>query len=140
MHYEGELVAIIGRSCRQESRPQRPSIMCWATPSATISRCGIRDRLLPPAGQGQRVYTFGPAGSRCWSRRMKFDPTHVERRTYLNGELKQDGNTKDLRHSIAQLIEYISEFLPPSTVATQSHPAHPKALPISTPGDVVGVN
>ncbi|MEM7335596.1 MAG: fumarylacetoacetate hydrolase family protein, partial [Chloroflexota bacterium] len=31
-------------------------------------------------------------------------------RTYVNGELRQEGNTKHLRHSVAQLIAYITEF------------------------------
>ncbi|MCP5099676.1 MAG: 2-hydroxyhepta-2,4-diene-1,7-dioate isomerase, partial [Chloroflexi bacterium] len=30
--------------------------------------------------------------------------------TYVNDELRQEGNTANLRHSVAELISYISEF------------------------------
>jgi 5-oxopent-3-ene-1,2,5-tricarboxylate decarboxylase/2-hydroxyhepta-2,4-diene-1,7-dioate isomerase len=40
----------------------------------------------------------------------EIDPTNTEVRTYVNDELRQQGNTKYLRHSVAELIAYISEF------------------------------
>ena len=41
----------------------------------------------------------------------EIDPTNANIKTYLNGELKQDGNTGNLRHSVAELIEFLSEFM-----------------------------
>jgi 5-oxopent-3-ene-1,2,5-tricarboxylate decarboxylase/2-hydroxyhepta-2,4-diene-1,7-dioate isomerase len=40
----------------------------------------------------------------------EIDPTNCNIRTYVNHELRQEGNTSDLRHSVAELIAYISEF------------------------------
>jgi 5-oxopent-3-ene-1,2,5-tricarboxylate decarboxylase/2-hydroxyhepta-2,4-diene-1,7-dioate isomerase len=40
----------------------------------------------------------------------EIDPTNCTIRTYVNDELRQEGHTSNLRHSVAELIAYISEF------------------------------
>jgi 5-oxopent-3-ene-1,2,5-tricarboxylate decarboxylase/2-hydroxyhepta-2,4-diene-1,7-dioate isomerase len=32
-------------------------------------------------------------------------------RTYVNGELRQEGHSSNLRHSVADLIEYITAYM-----------------------------
>ncbi|MCB0021199.1 MAG: fumarylacetoacetate hydrolase family protein, partial [Anaerolineales bacterium] len=54
--------------------------------------------------------TFGPMGPFLVTP-DEIDPTNATIRTYVNDELRQEGNTKNLRHSIAQLIEYLTEFM-----------------------------
>ncbi len=39
------------------------------------------------------------------------DPANLSLRTHLNGELKQQGNTRDLIFDIPYLIEYLSAFM-----------------------------
>ncbi|HEX5501339.1 MAG TPA: fumarylacetoacetate hydrolase family protein, partial [Thermomicrobiales bacterium] len=39
------------------------------------------------------------------------DPNNVGLRAYVNGELRQQGNTRDFVRDIPALLEYISEFM-----------------------------
>ena len=39
------------------------------------------------------------------------DPMNLTLRTYVNGRLTQEGNTKDMIFSIPLLIEYLSSFM-----------------------------
>ena len=39
------------------------------------------------------------------------DPMNLTLRTYVNGELVQEGNTRDMIFSIPVLIEYLSGFM-----------------------------
>ena len=52
---------------------------------------------------------FGPVGPYLVSP-DSIDPTNVSVKTYVNDELRQDGHTSHLRHSVADLIEYLTEF------------------------------
>src|SRR5690606_3295582 len=39
------------------------------------------------------------------------DPQALALRTYVNGELRQEGTTADMIHSVAQIIAYVTEFM-----------------------------
>ena len=39
------------------------------------------------------------------------DPNNVSMKTLINGELKQDGNTKDLIFPVPVILSYISQFM-----------------------------
>ncbi len=54
--------------------------------------------------------TFGPLGP-CLVEDEIDDPGALELRTYVNGELRQEGNTKQLMWTIPEIIEYITEFM-----------------------------
>ena len=50
------------------------------------------------------------------------DPMHLRIQTRVNGELRQDGNTHEMIHSIPALISYLSQMtlLPGDIIATGS--------------------
>ncbi|KTY32039.1 fumarylacetoacetate hydrolase family protein, partial [Salmonella enterica] len=66
------------------------------------------------------------------------DPPNLTLRTFVNGELRQEGTTADLIFSIPFLISYLSEFMtlqPGDMIATGT----PKGLSDVVPGDEVVV-
>jgi 2-keto-4-pentenoate hydratase/2-oxohepta-3-ene-1,7-dioic acid hydratase in catechol pathway len=66
------------------------------------------------------------------------DPDNVQVRTYLNGELKQDDNTKNCVFKVAKLLHYLSQCLtlfPGDIVITGT----PKGIAPMHPGDLVEV-
>ncbi|HAR34785.1 MAG TPA: hypothetical protein DCR95_12075, partial [Desulfobacter sp.] len=68
----------------------------------------------------------------------ELDPANARLETYLNGELKQDGNTDDLIYSVPELINFISNvmtLLPGDIIATGT----PGGIGPMSPGDTVSV-
>ena len=64
------------------------------------------------------------------------DPHALELRTFVNGELKQHGNTRDLIDDVPALIEYLSSFmtlLPGDIILTGT----PEGVVNVNPGDEV---
>lgn len=109
MHYEGELVVVMGRSCRHVSVEEALDYVYGYTIG---NECTVRDfvgNYYRPPVKAKGFDTFGPMGPFLVTA-DEIDPTDVEIRTYVNGELRQQGNTNYLRHSVAQLIAYMSEF------------------------------
>lgn len=109
MHYEGELVVVMGRNCRNVTADEALDYVYGYTIG---NECTVRDfvgNYYRPPVKAKGFDTFGPMGPFLVTA-DEIDPTNVEVRTYVNGELKQKGNSKNLRHSVAQLIAYMSEF------------------------------
>jgi 2-keto-4-pentenoate hydratase/2-oxohepta-3-ene-1,7-dioic acid hydratase in catechol pathway len=79
--------------------------------------------------------TFAPIGP-CIQ--TELDPANVVVETYLNGELKQRGNTSDLIFTIPELINFISNvmtLLPGDIIATGT----PSGIGPMHPGDTVEI-
>lgn len=109
MHYEGELVVVIGRACRKVSVENALDYVGGYTIG---NECTVRDfvgNYYRPPVKAKGFDTFGPMGPVLVTA-DEIDPTNATIRTYVNGELRQEGNTRYLRHSVAELIAYISEF------------------------------
>lgn len=53
---------------------------------------------------------FGPLGPWLVTR-DEVDPGALRLRTWVNGELRQDGTTADMIFSVAEIVAYISEFM-----------------------------
>ena len=68
----------------------------------------------------------------------ELDPTNVPVETYLNGELKQQGNTRDLIFPVRELINFISHvmtLLPGDIIATGT----PSGIGPMFPGDTIEI-
>jgi hypothetical protein len=64
------------------------------------------------------------------------DPGNLKLRTWINGELRQEGSTRDMIFDIPYLIEYLSSFMtlqPGDMIATGT----PEGLADVVPGDEV---
>ena len=111
LHYEGELAVVIGRICRDVPVEQATDVIHGYTIANDVT---ARD-LQKSDGQWTRAKgfdSFCPLGP--WIE-TELDPHDFEVgrsvQTHLNGELKQDGSTRDLIFDIPTLIAYVSSVM-----------------------------
>jgi 5-oxopent-3-ene-1,2,5-tricarboxylate decarboxylase/2-hydroxyhepta-2,4-diene-1,7-dioate isomerase len=110
MHYECELVAVIGRSARQVKAAQALDYVQGYTIGNDVTVRDFVTNYFRPPVKGKGFDTFGPIGPFLVTA-DEIDPTNVGLRTYVNNELRQEGNTTALRHTVADLIEYVTAFM-----------------------------
>jgi 2-keto-4-pentenoate hydratase/2-oxohepta-3-ene-1,7-dioic acid hydratase in catechol pathway len=131
---EGELVAVIGRRCRDVSPGEALSFVLGYTCGNDVSaRHWQRDDLQWWRAKGSD--TFCPLGPFIAT---GLDPADLELRTRVNGEVVQETNTSALIHSTAALISFISAVVtlePGDLVFTGT----PGVTPKLEDGDVVEV-
>jgi 2,4-diketo-3-deoxy-L-fuconate hydrolase len=73
-----------------------------------------RDFQLEKSGQfiiGKSSPTFGPIGPYLVTPDEIKDAQNLKMKTIVNGKIMQDGNTKDMIHSINYIIAYLSTFI-----------------------------
>ena len=73
-----------------------------------------RDFQLEKSGQfiiGKSSPTFGPIGPYLVTPDEIDNAQHLKMKTIVNGKIMQDGNTKDMIHSINYVISYLSTFI-----------------------------
>ncbi|MFG1488698.1 fumarylacetoacetate hydrolase family protein, partial [Oceanospirillum sp. HFRX-1_2] len=95
MHYECELVAIIGKTAKNVSREDAMDYIGGYTVGNDYA---IRDYLENYYRPNLRVKsrdTCTPVGPYIVDANDVADPHNLTLRTYINGELKQEGSTKD---------------------------------------------
>ncbi|WP_293764684.1 fumarylacetoacetate hydrolase family protein [uncultured Aquitalea sp.] len=138
MHYECELVVIIGKTARKVSREQA---MDHVAGYSVCNDYAVRDYLENYYRPNLRVKnrdTLTPIGPWWVDKADVPDPSRLALRTWVNGELKQEGNTRDMVFDIPFLIEYLSSFMtlsPGDMIATGT----PEGLADVVPGDEVVV-
>jgi 5-oxopent-3-ene-1,2,5-tricarboxylate decarboxylase/2-hydroxyhepta-2,4-diene-1,7-dioate isomerase len=136
MHYECELVAVIGRYGRAIARDHALDYVAGYT---IANDYAIRDYLENYYRPNLRVKNRDgatPLGPWLVDRDDVPDPGALTLRTYVNGELAQSGSTRDLVFDVPFLISYLSEFLtlaPGDVILTGT----PKGLRDVRPGDEV---
>jgi 5-oxopent-3-ene-1,2,5-tricarboxylate decarboxylase/2-hydroxyhepta-2,4-diene-1,7-dioate isomerase len=136
MHYEVELVAIIGQKCRNVKAEHALDFVAGYTIGNDVTvRDHIGNYFRPPL-IGKGWDTFGPCGPWMVTPDEFGDPSNVEIRAYVNNELRQQGNTRDLIYSLPEMIEYCSMIMtlePGDQIWTGT----PKGLSHVYPGDVM---
>jgi 5-oxopent-3-ene-1,2,5-tricarboxylate decarboxylase/2-hydroxyhepta-2,4-diene-1,7-dioate isomerase len=130
--YEGE----IGTSARDVTPEEAARHIGWFAPANDVGVHDFRwaDRGSNLLAKGQDGYTpLGPAVPAG-----EVDPSQLELRTRVNGELRQQTTAQDLIFSFAQLIADLSRFmtLEPGDVILTGTPA---GTGILVPGDTVEV-
>jgi 5-oxopent-3-ene-1,2,5-tricarboxylate decarboxylase/2-hydroxyhepta-2,4-diene-1,7-dioate isomerase len=138
MHYECELVAVIGKLARNVKREDALSYLAGYT---VCNDYAIRDYLENYYRPNLRVKNRDattPVGPWIVDAADVPDPSNLKLRTWINGELKQEGSTSDMIFDIPYLIEYFSSFMtlqPGDMIATGT----PEGLADVVPGDEVVV-
>ena len=111
MHYECELAVVIGKTARRVKASDALDHVAGYTVSNDYA---IRDYLENWYRPNLRVKNrdggtvIGP-----WlvSASEIPDPQALGLRTYVNGQVTQQGHTRQMIHSVASLIEYLSDFM-----------------------------
>ncbi|POU75508.1 4-hydroxyphenylacetate degradation protein [Leclercia sp. LSNIH6] len=138
MHYEAELVVVIGKTARKVSEAEA---MAYVAGYTVCNDYAIRDYLENYYRPNLRVKSrdgLTPISPNIVPKAAIPDPHNLTLRTFVNGELRQQGTTADLIFSIPFLIAYLSEFMtlqPGDMIATGT----PKGLADVRPGDEVVV-
>jgi 2-keto-4-pentenoate hydratase/2-oxohepta-3-ene-1,7-dioic acid hydratase in catechol pathway len=107
--YEGELAVVIGRSGKDIPAAEALNYVAGYMVLNDISARDLQMR----TGQwlsGKTLDTFAPCGPALVLNEIK-DPQTLRILTRLNGEVLQDGQTKDMIFSVAESITYISQLV-----------------------------
>ena len=118
--YEGELGIVIGETCRHVSAADAPSVIAGYT---IVNDISVRDwqNRTRQFTMGKSFDTHGPTGPAIVSADELGDPHDLNIRTLVNGEVRQDSNTKYMIFNCYQIIEYISTAMtlePGDVIAT----------------------
>jgi 2-keto-4-pentenoate hydratase/2-oxohepta-3-ene-1,7-dioic acid hydratase in catechol pathway len=134
VHYEGELVVVIGRETRNVSVAEAPAHIFGVTAGNDVSeRNWQRDDLQWVRAKGSD--TFGPVGPVIAT---GLDYKDLSLETRLNGEVRQSDSTRDLIFDVDALVSFISRYLTllPGDLVFTGTPGSTAAM---SPGDVVEV-
>lgn len=105
--WEGELAVIIGKETRNATRTNAMDAVFGYTAANDISARDVQ-QADPQWVRGKGLDTFCPLGPVIVTADELPDPQSVGIRTWVNGEIVQDGNTRDMLHGVADLIVYLS--------------------------------
>jgi 2-keto-4-pentenoate hydratase/2-oxohepta-3-ene-1,7-dioic acid hydratase in catechol pathway len=103
--HEGELVIVIGKIAKQVKAANWADYVFGFTCGNDVS---ARDQMFAD-GQWARAKgydTFAPIGP--WIE-TELDPGNLEIQTYVDGEPRRHGNTKDMIHGVPEIIAYCSD-------------------------------
>ncbi|MFC4617465.1 fumarylacetoacetate hydrolase family protein [Camelliibacillus cellulosilyticus] len=136
MHYENELAVVIGREGRHIDEKDAMKFVSGYTIANDVTVRDFVNNFFRPPIRAKGHDSFGPMGPFFVDAADISDPGDLELRAFVNGELKQRGNTKDLINDIPSLIAFISSFatlMPNDVILTGT----PKGISPIQPGDVV---
>jgi 2-keto-4-pentenoate hydratase/2-oxohepta-3-ene-1,7-dioic acid hydratase in catechol pathway len=157
LDWEGEFSVVIGKPCHHVKAAQALDYVAGYT---IVNDVSARDWVAPIFSAqgimgpihawehnllGKMFPTFCPMGPVFATKDEVPDPNKVKLETRLNAKVMQSANTDDLVFSVAQLIEYYSQFylFKPGDVITTGSPSgvgfgrNPKVF--MKPGDVIEV-
>ncbi|WP_405729705.1 fumarylacetoacetate hydrolase family protein [Streptomyces sp. NBC_01537] len=143
--WEVELAVVIGRELRYAASAEEAleAVAGYAIAHDVSERAFQIER----GGQwdkGKNCETFNPLGPWLVTADEVPDPQALGLRLWVNGELKQNGDTADQIFPVAEVVRYLSQFMTlyPGDVINTGTPAgvalgHPDPKPFLRPGDVV---
>ena len=143
--WEVELGVVIGRQARYlESHEEAMYCVAGYVVSHDVSE---REFQLERGGQwdkGKSCETFNPLGPYLVTADEVPDPQQLGLRLWVNGRLRQNGNTRDMVFGVAEIVRYLSHFMTlyPGDLINTGTPAgvalgQPEPKPYLRPGDVV---
>jgi 2-keto-4-pentenoate hydratase/2-oxohepta-3-ene-1,7-dioic acid hydratase in catechol pathway len=144
LDYEGELGFVIGRRCRHVRAEEAADVIAGYLIADDVS---VRDWQIqtPQWSLAKSFDTHGPIGPWIVTRDELDDPHALGIRTYVNGELRQQSNTRELIFDCFRQVEILSQActLEPGDVVATGTPSGIAAMregrPWLKPGDRVRV-
>jgi 5-oxopent-3-ene-1,2,5-tricarboxylate decarboxylase/2-hydroxyhepta-2,4-diene-1,7-dioate isomerase len=135
MHYEVELAVVMGRTARRVKAANAMDYVLGYTIANDVTVRDFVHNFYRPPVKAKGFDTFGPLGPYLVIDEIA-NPSNLELRAYVNGELRQTGHTSLFVRDVPALIEYISDFMtlePDDVILTGT----PKGISHIYPGDVM---
>jgi 5-oxopent-3-ene-1,2,5-tricarboxylate decarboxylase / 2-hydroxyhepta-2,4-diene-1,7-dioate isomerase len=137
LNYEGELAVVVGRRMKRVSVAD---VLAHVDAYTVANDFGVHDFRHADRGSMLRVKGqdgFCPLGPELVDA-SDVDPTNLTLRTYVNGEVVQEGNTRELLWPIEYMLADLSRLitLEPGDVLLSGTPANSRPV---EPGDMVEV-
>jgi 2-keto-4-pentenoate hydratase/2-oxohepta-3-ene-1,7-dioic acid hydratase in catechol pathway len=129
LDYEGEMAIVIARRCRHVARRDARQVIAGYCVCNDVTVRDWQTRSMT-ATLGKSFDTHGPIGPWITTADEVGDPQALQIRTWVDGQLRQDGSTTEFVHSIGEMIEELSTVftLEPGDVLTTGSPAGVGAL------------
>ncbi len=134
LHYEGEMVLVIGRTCSKVPVAEAMACVFGITAGNDVSERDWQSADLQWF-RAKASDTFGPVGPAI---AVGVNPDDVLVETRVNGEVRQHERTSDLIFDSAEIVSYVSRYvtLEAGDLIFTGTPQSTKAL---SPGDMVEV-
>lgn len=126
LDYETELAIVIGKRCKNVPESKAYEVIAGYTVMNDVSAREIARIERKEGNQllGKMFDGFAPMGPWLVTRDEVPDPMNLRVITRVNGEVRQNGNTRDMIWSIPKLIAYISQMtLEPGDVISTGTPS-----------------
>jgi 2-keto-4-pentenoate hydratase/2-oxohepta-3-ene-1,7-dioic acid hydratase in catechol pathway len=134
VHYEGELAVVISRICRDVPAEKAKDVIYGYTVGNDVTARDLQKSDVQFT-RGKGFDSFCPLGP--WIE-TELDTSDLRVTTHLNGDLVQDGTTKDLIFDVPTLIAHVTSvmtLLPGDVILTGT----PEGVGPMNPGDEVEV-
>ena len=134
LHYEGELVIVIGKKAKNISVSKAPNYIFGVTAGNDVSERKWQQADLQWL-RAKASDTFGPVGPAIVTG-LNYNDLLLQ--TRLNGELRQSERTKDLVYNVETIVSYISHYVTlfPGDLIFTGTPGTTKAM---KPNDIVEI-
>jgi 2-keto-4-pentenoate hydratase/2-oxohepta-3-ene-1,7-dioic acid hydratase in catechol pathway len=134
VHYEGELVVVIGKPASRITREEAPNYIFGVTAGNDVSERQWQKNDVQWF-RAKASDTFAPLGPAI-ARGLNYNDLKVESR--INGEVRQSQRTSDMLFDVETMVSYVSQFitLSPGDVLYTGCPGKTRAM---QPGDTVEV-
>jgi len=125
--WEAELGVVIGKRIDHEITPEEA--LNYVAGYCVVNDVSERERQLKKAPGnwtlGKNAPTFAPLGPWMVTKDEIPDPQNLRITCEVNGKAMQDGNTKNMIFSVAQILSYMSKYMTiePGTVISTGTPA-----------------
>ncbi len=121
LDYEAELAVVIGKTARNVAEKDASSVIFGYTCINDITARDLQARDVLFA-RAKGFDTFAPLGP--WIE-TELDPSSLRIRCLVNGQVRQDGNTREMGASVFRLVDFISHIMtlfPGDVIATGTPP------------------
>ncbi|MFF3594778.1 fumarylacetoacetate hydrolase family protein [Kitasatospora indigofera] len=144
--YEAELAIVIGRTGRYlETHRDAAAVVAGYTVANDVTERAFQFERGGQWDKGKSAETFTPLGPWLVTADEVEDPQRLPVRTWVNGDLRQNGSTAEMIFPVLEIVRYLTHFmvLEPGDVIVTGTPAgvtlgHP-GTPFLQPGDVVEI-
>jgi len=135
LHYEVELGVVIGRTCRNVRPEDAYHVIRGYTIANDVTARDFVGPFYRPPVRAKGYDTFLPVGPWVVEGEIR-DPHGLVLRTYVNGELRQEGNTARMLRRVDELVAFVSSIMtlePDDLILTGT----PRGIAPVRPGDVM---